>query len=272
MPKNILVTGSTDGIGKQTALELARQGQRVLVHGRDREKAAAAAREISRLSGSSQVEWVAADLACLDEVRGLAREVQERLPRLEVLINNAGIVATRLAHSRDGFELTLAVNHLAPFLLTNLLLELLKASAPARIINVSSMIHASRIDFDNLQAEKRYHPQSAYSLSKLGNVLFTYKLADLLAGSGVTANCLHPGVINTKLFRAAWGGGGASPEEGARTSVYLALAPELDGATGKYFMNMKETSSAPVSYDRAIQDKLWEISARLVGLGPAAGV
>ncbi len=164
----------------------------------------------------------------------------------------------------DGYELTLTVNHLAHFLLTNLIISLLEKSKDGRIINVSSMIHADSIDFDNLNGDKYYSGSYAYSLSKLCNVLFTYKLTRLLSNTNITVNCLHPGVINTKLLRAGWGGGEASVVEGARTSVFLATSDEVKGISGKYFVNMKEAKSKPVSYNHDIQDRCWEKSMEMV--------
>jgi len=183
-----------------------------------------------------------------------------------VLINNAGVYETRHRTSEDGFEMTFAVNHLAPFLLTYLLLDLLKKAAPSRIINVSSIAHASSMDFENLQGEKHYGGYEAYALSKLCNILFTYKLARLLEGSGVTANCLHPGTISTKLLKAGWGVGGSPVTQGSVTSAYLATAPELEGVTGKYFMDKKQKESSRISYDQKIQKKLWLISEQLTGI------
>jgi NAD(P)-dependent dehydrogenase (short-subunit alcohol dehydrogenase family) len=183
------------------------------------------------------------------------------------LINNAGVLEPKFLRSHDGYEMTFAVNHLAHFLLTLLLLDFIKSSSPARIVNVSSGIHSSSIDFDNLQGEKTYSGNGAYCLSKLCNVLFTYQLSEKLVNTGVTSNCLHPGVINTKLFRAGWGGGGgASLKNGAKNSVYVATSPELDGVTGKYFVNKRDVPSADISYDSSIQEKLWTISKDLVRL------
>ena len=183
---------------------------------------------------------------------------------LDVLINNAGVYSSEKKFTKDGIELTFGVNHLAHFLLINLILELMLKSKEGRIINVSSMIHANSIDFDNLQGEKYYDGSYAYSLSKLCNVLFTYKLADELKGSNITVNCLHPGVINTKLLRAGWGGGGASVEQGAKTSVYLAVSDEVSGKTGNYYMNMKAVRSHDITYNKEIQDKCWNVSMKLV--------
>jgi len=261
--KTILITGSTDGIGKQTALELAEMGATVLLHGRNSGRAAKVLKEIKKATGNDRIEVLIADLASLTQVRNLAEQVRKKHDRLDVLINNAGVYETRHGISEDGFEMTFAVNHLAPFLLTLLLLDLIKNSAPSRIINVSSQVHASSIDLDNLQAEKHYSAYEAYSLSKLCNVLFTYELAERLKGTGITVNCLHPGVIDTKLLKAGWGMGGSPVTQGAKTSVYLATAPELSTVNGKYFVNMKPTKSSRISYDAETRKRLWRISERL---------
>ena len=261
--KTILITGSTDGIGKQTALELAAMGATVLLHGRNSERADRVLNEIKNATGNDRLNAFIADLSSLKKVRGLAEQVLLKHDRLDVLINNAGVYETSHRISEDGFEMTFAVNHLAPFLLTLLLLDLIIKSSPGRIINVSSQVHASGIDFDNLQAEKYYSEYEAYSLSKLCNVLFTYELAERLKGTGITVNCLHPGVIDTKLLKAGWGMGGSPVTEGSRTSVYLASAPELNTVTGKYFKNRTSTTSSQISYDAETRKKLWHISEHL---------
>ena len=197
--KIVLITGSTDGIGKETALQLAQRGATVIVHGRSVDRCQAACDDIRRATGNSNVDFVVADLSSQRQVRRMAAEIQERTDRLHVLINNAGVIVLTRQVTEDGLEATFAVNHLAPFLLTHLLLDRLKASAPARIINVSSTVHYdAQIKLDNLQSEKNYNGINAYKLSKLGNVLFTFELADRLEGLDVTANCLHPGVVATK--------------------------------------------------------------------------
>lgn len=266
--KTVLITGSTDGIGKQTALQLARMGANVLIHGRNHEKGKAVQKEISKLSGNNDLELFIADLSSQSQVRGLASEVQERHDRLHVLINNAGMFQKERWLTEDGIEMTFAVNYLAPFLLTNLLLNLLKESAPSRIINVASIAHESAIiNWDNLQGERYYDGYDAYALSKLCIVLFTYALAERLNGKGVTTNCLHPGVIRTKLLREGFGDyPGDTPEKGARTSVYLASSPEMKGVSGKYFENQRPARSSTISYDKVLQERLWKISEKLTGL------
>ncbi len=265
--KTILVTGSTDGIGKQTALQLARMGHRVIIHGRNPDKAKKAMGEIIKLSGNNDIESVSCDLSIQREIHQMAEEIQKRFDKLDVLINNAGVYQSKRELTPDGLEVTFAVNHMAPFILTNLLFELLKETAKqtgeARVITVSSMIHASSIEFDNLQGERYFSGSYAYSLSKLCNVLFTYYYADMVSQYDIRANCLHPGVIDTKLLRKGWGGGGASPEEGAKNSVYLATSDRVKGVSGKYFMNMRPTRSAAISYDKSVQKRLWDISLQL---------
>ena len=263
--KTILITGSTDGIGKQTALELAEMGATVLLHGRNSERADRVLNEIKKATGNDSIEAFIADLSSLKQIRKLAEQVLYKHDRLDVLINNAGVYETSHRISQDGFEMTFAVNHLAPFLLTLLLLELITKSSPGRIINVSSQVHASGIDFDNLQAEKYYSAYEAYSLSKLCNVLFTYELAERLKGTGITVNCLHPGVIGTKLLKVGWGMGGSPVTQGSKTSVYLATASELSTITGHYFVNKKPVKSSQISYDAETGKRLWCISEQLTG-------
>ena len=264
----VLVTGSTDGIGKATALELARRGATVLLHGRNLQKGDAALEDIRRITGSDRLYLYIADISSLVQVRKLAAQVREEHDRLHLLINNAGTFELERKITADGWETTFFVNYLAPFLLTHELLDLLKASAPSRIINVASIAHWNgAMDWDNLQGEKSYQGFAAYALSKLALIHFTYSLAERLQGTGVTANCLHPGVIKTKLLRAGFGDyPGESPEKGARTSVYLASSQEVEGISGRYFEECKAVCSSPVSYDRKLQEKLWRISKELTGL------
>jgi NAD(P)-dependent dehydrogenase (short-subunit alcohol dehydrogenase family) len=262
----VLITGSTDGIGKATALELAREGHEVVLHGRTEKRVTDAARDIRAQAPEARLETVAGNLASLEQVWMVADEVRRRFDRLEVLINNAGVMTSTRQESEDGYELTLAVNHLAHFLLTNRLLDLLRASAPARIITVSSMVHASgEIRFDDLQMRRGYNGYRAYAQSKLANVLFTYELARRLEGSGVTANALHPGVIGTKLLHVSFSGGGPV-EEGAETPVFLATSPEVASTNGQYFSNRRQERSSSLSYDEQLQKRLWDVSEELTGL------
>ena len=267
MKRNVLITGSTDGIGRQTALQLARKGYQVIIHGRNEGKVRAAVTEIQQATGNADVTGVVGNLASLNEVSALARDIRERFDVLDVLINNAGVFQTHFERSKDGYEMTFAVNHLAHFLLTRELLPLLEKPPEARIVIVSSMAHASRIDFENLQGEKGFNRYEAYSVSKLCNLLFGYKLARDLEGTGITVNCLHPGVINTKLLKKGWGGIGAPVARGAATPVYLADSPEVTGVTGRYFVDRTPTRSAPISYDIPTQERLWTLSVALCDKG-----
>lgn len=265
--KTVLVTGSTDGIGREIALELAAMGAKVLVHGRSLERGRQVVETIRRESSNPNVELYLADFSSLREVRRLAGDILASQAQLDVLVNNAGGFMKERIETVDGLETTFAVNHVAPFLLTNLLLELCLKTSAARIVNVSSMTHAFvTLDFDNLQGEKEYNGRDAYGVSKLGNVLFTYELAERLAHSGVTANCLHPGVIGTKLLRAGFQSMGSHVKEGAKTPVYLSTSEEVAGLSGKYFVDCKDTPSSPLSYDVPVRKQLWDITARLAGL------
>ncbi|NMB55486.1 MAG: SDR family oxidoreductase [Leptolinea sp.] len=264
--KTILITGSTDGIGRQTALELARRGGRIILHGRSKERVAAAATEIEAETGTA-VDYVTGDFASLAQVRDMAADVLKKTDGLHVLINNAGTFSAERRMTEDCFELTWQVNHLAPYLLTCLLLERLKNSTPARVVNVASMTHAyARLDYENLQGEKEYKGSRAYSLAKLGNVMATFYLAEKLANCGVTVNCLHPGVVDTKLLRASYNIAGVSPEIGARTSIYLACSPEVEGVTGKYFDECKETAPSPLSLDVEERQRFMDVTNRMLGL------
>jgi NAD(P)-dependent dehydrogenase (short-subunit alcohol dehydrogenase family) len=275
--KAVLITGGTSGIGKAAAKALAAMGAEVVVTGRSRGRGEAAVEEIRRETGSGKVSLMLADLAVQEEVRGLAQEFEEGHDRLDVLINNAGVILTERTETPDGLEATLAVNHLAPFLLTNLLLDLLKESTPSRVITVSSEARrGAEIDFDDLQSKRRYRGFPVYGMTKLANILFTYELAERLRGTGVVANCVHPGAVNTNfgqnnrgpmtlLFRA-FKPFMRSPERGAETVVYLASAPEAGWMSGKYLADRKVVLSSDEPHDVAAQKRLWEESERLTGL------
>jgi NAD(P)-dependent dehydrogenase (short-subunit alcohol dehydrogenase family) len=274
--RTVLVTGGSSGIGKATAIALARRGASVSIIGRDTRRTTSAAHVI-RAAGGTDVHAFTADLSSQAEVRRAATTVLQALPRLDVLINNVGGYWNTRHTTDDGIEHTLALNHLAPFLLTNLLLERLTSTAPARVVTVASNAQAlGRIDFDDLQGEREYSGARAYNQSKLANVLFTYELARRLAGTGVTANALHPGVVST--------GFGASdpgrvqrllvplarpfmqrPDQGAATSVLLASDPSLEATTGHYFANGKPKGSSRRSYDHAVARRLWQVSEELSG-------
>lgn len=266
--KVVLVTGSTDGIGRETAIELAKRGATVILHGRHPGRCQQALDDIVRVSGNHTLGCFAADLSSLQEVRKLADDICSQYKRLDVLVNNAGIFMTDRRLNVDGYEMTFTVNHLAPFLLTHRLLGLLKSSAPSRIVTVSSVAHQrAQLDFENLQGEKRFTGYGAYALSKLANILFTVELAERLAGQRVTANCLHPGAVATKLLRRGFGGmSGASLREGASTSVFLAAADDIEGISGGYFVKGKKEQPALIVYEPALRRKFWDVSLRLCGI------
>lgn len=275
--KICLITGATSGIGWITACELAKMGACVVLVGRDKVRGAKAMERIREKSGESKIEFLQADLSILNEVRRLAEQFCAIHSRLDVLVNNAGTVLLTRKLTEDGFEITFAVNHLAPFLLTNLLLDVLKSSAPSRVINVCSETHRkARIDFDNLQGERSYNSMRAYGQSKLANLLFTYELARRLNGHGVSANAVHPGFVATGLgrdngplvhffIRLAMLAG-ISPEKGAETVLTLASSPEVEGITGKYFMDKKAVSSSALSYDLDLARHLWELSETMTAI------
>ncbi|HKS39792.1 MAG TPA: SDR family oxidoreductase [Blastocatellia bacterium] len=272
--KVAMVTGANSGIGLVTAHELADRGATVVIVCRDRERGEAALTEIKARSGNNAVELMLCDLASQKSIREFAEEFKRTHDRLDVLVNNAGVYIRNRTLVEGNLETTFAVNHLAYFLLTNLLLDVITRSASARIVNVASGAHTyGRIDFDNLQGEKNYNGVRAYANSKLANILFTYELARRLASTRVTANCLHPGAVATSIFRALPKFVEAiiklvtlSPEKGAETSIYLASSPDVDGVTGKYFTKKTETRSSPESYNEDTARKLWTVSAQLTGL------
>jgi retinol dehydrogenase-14 len=278
--KTVLVTGGTSGIGRATATGLAAMGARLAITGRDRERTVQAAREV-RAAGGSRVDGFIADLSSQAEVRRLAIEALRTLPRIDVLVNNVGGYWNSRHVTVDGLELTFALNHLAPFLLTNLLLDRLKQSGPARVVTVSSNAHGmGRIEFDDLQGERSYSGARAYSQSKLANVLFTYELSRKLRGSDVTANVLHPGLVRTsfgaedprgiqRLFTPLMRPFMKSPAQGAATSIHVASSPDLERSTGLYFANSKPKKSSKRSYDEAAAERLWQVSANLVALTAA---
>jgi NAD(P)-dependent dehydrogenase (short-subunit alcohol dehydrogenase family) len=275
-----LVTGATSGIGRATAQALAGMGASVVLLARRPSELDRVAAEMRSSTGNDDVTILPADLAVLDSVRQAAARFLAGHDRLHVLINNAGVSLNHRSVTVDGFETTFAVNHLAPFLLTNLLLELLKQSAPSRVVNVTSTaFRRGRINFDDLQAEQRFSGIGAYNNSKLAIVLFTYELARRLAGTGVTVNCVHPGMVRSTALgrgerfalpvRVAWTllrPFMKSPEQGANTSVYAATSPDLEGVSGRFFANSHEARTSKPSYDQALAERLWTVSAHLVGL------
>jgi retinol dehydrogenase-14 len=278
--RTVLVTGGSGGIGRTTAVGLARMGADLAIIGRDRGRTEDAARDIGA-AGGGRVDMFIADLSSQSQVRELAEQVLQCLSRIHVLINNVGGYFDTRHASADGLERTFALNHLAPFLLTNLLLERLKQSASARVVTVSSNAQAAgRIDFSDLQGEKSYSGARAYSQSKLANVLFSYELARRLKGTSVTANALHPGLVSTsfgaedpgtlqRIFVPFLRPFMKSPTQGAATSIHLASVPELEQVTGQYFANSHATRSSKPSYDQATAARLWQVSTDLVGLTAA---
>jgi NAD(P)-dependent dehydrogenase (short-subunit alcohol dehydrogenase family) len=284
--KTVVVTGGNSGIGFETAAALASMGARVLVTARNADKGRAAVATLTQqLSGDGSVQLVVFDLADLASVRQGAAEILDQAPQIDVLVNNAGLVLTERAETVDGYEATFAINHLGPFLLTNLLLERMVASTPSRVVNVASTAHnAARkgIPFDDLQSAEHYRGMRVYGQSKLANILFTLELARRFEGSGVTANSLHPGTVRT-----GYGGDGdargllalgikiaspffLSPAKGARTSVYLASSPEIEGVSGQYFVKCKPRQPRRWAQDPVAAQRLWQVSEELVGLAPAA--
>lgn len=294
--KVCIVTGAASGIGAITAQALAQQGAAVILVDRDSEKGTTTVDQIKQQTGNSAVEFMRADLSAQKEIRQLVQQFRSRYQRLDVLVNNAGAIFPQRRESVDGIEMTFALNFLGYFLLTNLLLDTIKASAPARIVNVSSRAHArAQINFDDLESRSDYRDIKAYEKSKLAIVLFTYELARRLEGTGVTANALHPGIVATNFstnnrgavgplmravakYYATHRDGGASlfarllslvfvsPEQGAQTSIYLATSPEVEGVTGKYFVKCQAVPSSPASYDTATASRLWQVSATYTNL------
>jgi NAD(P)-dependent dehydrogenase (short-subunit alcohol dehydrogenase family) len=275
--KICLITGATSGIGQATAMALARQGATVIVAGRDEERCQSTVAHIQQETGNFHVDYLLGDLSVQAQVRTMAENFESRYQRLDVLVNNAGAINLFRQVSADGIEMTFAVNHLAYFLLTELLLDTLKASAPARVVNVASNSHyGQHLDFDNLELKRGYNPMRAYGRSKLCNLYFTYELARRLEGTGVTVNAMHPGFVATnmaanngwlvRLFLPLVHRNSLTPEQGASTAVYLASSPDVEGVTGKYFVREREVESDSISYDESVARRLWEVSEKLTGL------
>lgn len=278
--KVCVVTGANSGIGKATATGLAGMGATVVMVCRNRHRGEAAREEIAKISGSDRIELIAADLSLQANVRQLAGDLKAGYPRIDVLVNNAGIAPRRRSLTADGIESVLAVNYLAPFLLTNLLIDRLKTSAPARIVNVAGDYHRrARLNFDDLMMEQDYSGTRANNQAKLALILFTYELARRLEGFQVTANCLHPGAVATgaplkdpdlplpmRILYRVMSLFFLSPERGARTSIYLASSPEVEGISGKYFIKRKQADSDVQTHDPELASRLWAVSAELTGL------
>lgn len=275
--KTCLITGATAGIGLATACELARLGAKVVLVGRSPERCQRAIELIKEQTGLGSAEFLLAELSSQEAIRSLAGRVKESITRLDVLVNNAGGIFLKRMETIDGIEMTFALNHLAYFLLTNLLLDQVRTNSQARIINVSSAAHQGvAINFSDLQGLRRYSGWRAYQQSKLANLLFTYELARRLNGTGVTVNALHPGYVRTEIFRVEGMSGwllrrfadvfAVPPEQGARTSVHLASSPEVEGITGRYFAGRKAVRSSPTSLDASAAERLWKVSEEMTGL------
>jgi len=284
--KVVVITGGNTGLGEATAVALARKGATTVLACRNPERAAAAADRVRNQSGSDRVDVVGLDLADLDSIGRAAKDIVDRFERLDVLVNNAGGLSTERRTTRQGFEQTFGVNHLGPFLLTNLLLDRLRQSAPSRIVNVSSIGHryARRMLWDDLQMEHGYNAFAAYAQSKLANILFTRALAQRLRPAEITANACHPGSVRTELGRDGDTTGFigvmsftvlrpfyVSPTRGARTQVYLASAPEMAGKSGGYYVRCREHQASRAARDDAAADRLWEVSEQLVGRAETVG-
>ncbi len=274
--KTVLITGANSGIGFVTACELAKMGARVLMVCRDNKRGAHAWTEVAQVATGGAPALLLADMSSQQSVRALADDVRQRFPKIDVLINNAGGIFAERGFTVDGIERTFATNHLGPFLLTNLVIDLVRAGTGARIINVASESYSSRLNFGNLDGEKSYGFLNAYFRSKLENIIFSFDLARRLEGSGVTVNCMSPGPTRTRFGDNMTGLAGLfprlvkklfpSPEKGARTLIYLASSPEVDGISGRFFLRQRALPTKPVTLDAEIAARLWRISAELVGL------
>jgi NAD(P)-dependent dehydrogenase (short-subunit alcohol dehydrogenase family) len=276
--KLCIVTGATAGIGFYTAMEIARMGGSVILIGRDQSKCMSSAKKIQESTGNPSIEYLLADLSSQSQIRSVVRSFYQKYDHLDVLVNNAGGFFLRRSSSVDGIEMTFALNHLAYFLLTNLLINALNASSSARVINVSSSTHRNNnLDFNNLQSLKFYNPIQAYGRSKLCNLLFSYELSRRLSGTHITSNALNPGWVATDIYKKVnpwltpiinpvirWIG--RSPSVGAQTSIYLATSLEVEGITGKYYESLRAIQSSDASYDLGSAQRLWKISSELVGL------
>ncbi len=261
----ILVTGATDGLGRRVALELAERGATVLLHGRDRGRCEATLEKVRRQTASEGLQYYLADLSSLGAVRGLAEQIFSEHDRLDVLVNNAGVIAREREETEDGYELTFAVNYLAHFLLTNLLLPLLGSSTPARIVNVASAAQ-SPVEFRNVMLERGYDGLKAYSQSKLAQIMFTFELAERLRGTGVSTNALHPAsLMDTKMVFETFGRASSSVQEGAEAVIRLATSTELEGVTGRYFDGRREVRANRQAYDEEARERLWDLSEELCG-------
>lgn len=274
--KICMITGANSGIGKATAIGLAKMGATIVMVCRNKERGEQALKDIRRKSNNESVYLVLADLSSQKAIHQLVKDFKEKYQHLHVLINNAGLNLSKRILTEDGIETTLAVNYLAPFLLCNLLLDPLEAGKPARIVNITSSVQAKSIDFDNLNGEKHYRQLKVYAMSKLAVIIFTYEFARKFDGNGVTINCLHPGYVRTNMIRnfrkfvkyffpfiSLFV---RSPKRGAKTSIYCASSPKVEGVSGKYFKKRKEAKSVKASYDEELAKELWDVSVELTNL------
>lgn len=274
--KICIVTGANSGIGKATALGLAQLGAHIIMLCRDKSRGEEAQSEIINESGNESIDLMLADLSSQQSIRQFVSEFKKKYDKLHVLISNAGVNPSKRYETVDGIEKAFAINTLAPFLLTNLLIPTLKNSIPARVVNVASNVQSKSINFDKLQSKKYFRSWKAYSRSKTALILITYEFARRLSGSGITVNCLHPGFIKTNITRDYKGiikfftkiifSFAKSPEEGAKTSIYLASSPEVEGVNGKFFINKEEAKTKEITYDTSVAKKLWNICANLTKL------
>lgn len=258
--KTVLLTGATDGIGLETAKKLSKDRYDLIVHGRNSEKVHTLVQELKKNTDGNHIYGVIADFSNLTEVSDMAKDITKQHKKIDILINNAGIYSSDYSVTTDGFEITYQVNHLAPVLLTLKLLDRIKRSEVKRIVNVVSMAHASNIDLEEIRNGITHSGYEAYSISKLCNILFTKKLAAITRSEGITVNCLHPGVINTKLLKKGWGAFGADVKKGADNILYVAESDDIKNTSGAYFMDKKPTAPAQIAFDEKIQDELWKIN------------
>ena len=263
--KTILITGSTDGIGYKAAVDLINLGYEVIIHGRSPKRSQSICEKIMFETGTKNIEAITGDLSSITQIKELIDDIKKNYTRIDVLINNAGVLSPNRVITEDGFELTLQVNYLAPFLLTNSILDILKDNQPSRIINVVSEVHSSHLDLNDLQSSEGYTSVKAYALSKTCLIMYTYLLAEHLRDFNITVNCLHPGVIKTKLLHPSLVNIGGPVEVGAKTLVYAATSPELENTSGKYLRDNKIRNSKEVTNDKRLQKLLWEKTTELLG-------
>ncbi len=264
MQKTILITGSTDGIGRETAFQLATKGYRVLIHGRNPEKVGRVVYDIKKQKSIDNVEAYVADFSSLKEVEKMADTLLANEGKLDVMLNNAGVIMKTFQLSVDGYEMTFAINHLAHFYLTGRLMPLLKSAGEAKIINLSSMVHSRSIDINTMLDRAYFDSINAYSNSKLCNILFTFKLSEVISDKSITVNCMHPGVINTKMLTETWGPVGSPVEEGAEREIFLVESSLTETISGKYFQDNRIGEPAKISDNRDMQESLWDLSLLLL--------